>query len=484
MSKISKSSEVITKLGKIKGISENGVNTYLGVPYASHLGNDERFQRAKPIEPWSGVLDAKQSGPISPQLSSRLSRVMGDFMLPHDENSLTLDIWCPDNNQKEIPVLFWIHGGAFISGAGSLEWYRGDRFAKQQNVIVIGVNYRLGALGFLCHPDISSGNMGIEDQMLALEWVYSNIEYFGGDRKNITLMGQSAGAISVYALLANKRASKMVSNAILQSGRYDNFEELEVAHKKTERFADIAGVEVKALKTLPLDEILNVQTKFAKTQAEFASSAIPFLPVIDQHSIRSEVHEDFLEGARGKNIILGFTRDEMHAWFSGIDEIEKASLEQIELVFKREFTNDWHIILDECRKRRPGASAMEIISMGMNISNFEGHTVNLAKRLSSVDANTWLYRFDWSSPESIFGACHCIELPFIFGTASQWSPPMLSGGRATEIAGLSKIIQETWGAFAREGNPNNSNLPNWPKIRENDFNKICWNNFIEVTNLI
>jgi len=428
MSKISTSREVRTKLGKIKGVSENGVNTFLGVPYASHLGNDERFQQARPIEPWSGVLDAKKSGPISPQLSSRLSRVMGDFMLPHDENSLTLDIWCPDIGQKEIPVLFWIHGGAFISGAGSLEWYRGTLFAKHQNVIVIGVNYRLGALGFLCHPDISSGNMGIEDQMLALEWVYSNIEYFGGDRKNITLMGQSAGAISVYALLANKRASKMVSNAILQSGRYDNFEELEVAHKKTERFADIAGVEVKALKTLPLDEILNVQTKFAKTQAKFASSAIPFLPVIDQHTIRSEVHEDFLEGARGKNIIL--------------------------------------------------------ISMGMNISNFEGHTVNLAKRLSSVDTNTWLYRFDWSSPESIFGACHCIELPFIFGTASQWSPPMLSGGRATEIAGLSKIIQDTWGVFAREGNPNNSNLPSWPKIRENDFNKICWNNFIEVTNLI
>ena len=473
-------SEVRTKLGKIEGFSEDGVNAYLGIPYASDLGTDGRFQRARPMEPWSGVLTTKKSGPISPQLSSRLSRLMGDFSLPQDEDSLTLDVWCPDTGQKEIPVLFWIHGGAYVSGAGSLKWYRGASFAKNQNVIVIGVNYRLGALGFLCHPDISPGNIGIEDQILALDWVYNNIEYFGGNRRNITLMGQSAGAISVYALLANKKSSKMVSNAILQSGRYDNFEELDAAHNKAEKFAHIAGVKVNALKTLPLEDFLNVQTKFIKAQAEFASSRIPFLPVIDQYTISAEVHENFIEGAIGKNIIVGSTHDEMHAWFSGIEEIENASTEQIELVFKREFKNNWNVILNECRKRRPGAGAMEMISMGMNISNFEGQTLNLAKRLSAANINTWLYRFDWGSFEGVFGACHCIELPFIFDTAVEWDPPMLLGGKVKEIAGLSGSIQKTWGAFVRGGNPNHSDIPNWPRIEENNFYKLCWNNSIEV----
>jgi para-nitrobenzyl esterase len=482
MSKINISCEVTTEMGKIKGIPKRGVNAYLGIPYASPLGPDDRFVRSKPIAPWSGVLDATNKGPISPQRSSRLARLMGDFNLPYDEDSLTLDIWCPNNGNKKLPVLFWLHGCAFVSGAGSLDWYEGWSFAKHQEVIVIGVNYRLGALGFLCHPEISSGNMAIQDQILALEWVYNNIEYFGGDPENITIMGQSAGAISVYALLANKGARAMVSNAILQSGRYDNFEELEVAHKKAEQFASLAGVDVKALKTLPVEAILDAQTKFAKSQAEFASSGIPFLPVIDHITIYPEVHDLFLEGSKGKNIMLGSTRDEMHAWFSGIEEIESASSEQIEHVFKREFADEWYLMLNECKNRRPGASAMEIISMGMNISNFEGHTVDLARRLSAVDIKTWLYRFDWFGPDSIYGACHCIELPFVFDTAEEWNPPMLSGGKATEIKSLSQTMQKTWAAFVREGDPNHSNLPNWPLVQEHNVYKLCWNNFIEVIN--
>jgi para-nitrobenzyl esterase len=469
-----------TNLGDIRGFTTDGVNSFLGVPYAENLSSTDRFCPSNPIQCWPGILEATQNGPIPPQKPSRLARVMGDFSAPYNENCLTLNIWSPATNKEKLPVIFWIHGGAFVSGAGSLDWYNGHSFARNQEIILVGINYRLGALGFLCHPDISVGNLGIQDQILALEWVNQNIESFGGDPANVTVMGQSAGAISAYALIANTKARNFISNVIFQSGRFNSFETTDIASEKAEKLAKIAGVTVKELKTLPLEEILNTQSTLAKNEAIFASTNIPFLPVIDGDIIPTNIHTAALEGAVDKSIMLGSTQDEMHAFISGNQEIEKASQQQIKDVFKRELGDTWETTLKDCQRNVPSATPMELISMGLNVANFEGQTATLASEFGKKGINTWVYRFDWKSPNSPFGACHCIELPFLFNTFDHWLPPMIVGLNVKEGMDLSRALQKTWATFARSGNPNHEKLPNWPKFCEKQKSKMLWNNTIKV----
>ena len=405
---------------------------------------------------------------------------MGDFTAQYNENCLTLNIWSPATDKENLPVIFWIHGGAFVSGSGSLDWYNGESFARNQEVILVGINYRLGALGFLCHPDISSGNQGIQDQILALEWVNQNIKSFGGDPSNVTVMGQSAGAISAYALLANKNARHLIKNVIFQSGRFNSFETTDIASEKAERLAGIAGVTVKELKTISLEELLDAQSALAKKEAIFASTNIPLLPVVDGDIISDRVHADVFDGAKGKSIILGSTHDEMHAFISGNPEIENASQKQIKDVFKRELGDNWEHIYKECHKCAPGATAMEMLSMGLNIANFEGQTATLAANFAEKGIDTWLYRFDWKSLQGQFGACHCIELPFIFGTFKKWSPPMITGLDLNEGQSFSKILQQTWATFTRQGDPNHNEIPFWPKFSAKERYQILWNKNIEV----
>ena len=143
-----------TNLGQIEGNISDGVMSFLGVPYAARFTDDSRFEPPEMVQPWEGVASAVEDGPIPPQRPSRLASVMGDFELPYNENCLTLNIWTPEADNGKRPVIVWIHGGAFVSGAGSLPWYDGTSFSRDQGVVLVGVNYRLGALGFLCHPEI------------------------------------------------------------------------------------------------------------------------------------------------------------------------------------------------------------------------------------------------------------------------------------------------------------------------------------------
>ncbi len=469
-----------TELGDILGFKKDGVNYFLGIPYSSGLGAEKRFCSPEPIEPWEGILDATTNKPIPPQRPSRLAKVMGDFSLLYNEDCLTLNIWSPTNKKEKLPVIFWIHGGAFVSGSGSLDWYSGESFARDQEIILVGINYRLGALGFLYHPDISKGNMGIQDQILALEWVSKNIESFGGDSANITIMGQSAGARSAFALLANNKARHFIKNVIFQSGFFNSFETRDVASEKAEKFAKIAGVKVKQLKKISVEDILDTQTAVAQTGAIFASVNVPFFPVIDGEIIPANTHAAALEGAADKCIMLGTTHDEMHAFLSGNPEIETAPLKKIEEVFRREFINDWEIILKNCQRRAPGATSMEILSLGLNIAFFEGQTAAIANDFAEQGIDAWLYRFDWKSPASAFGACHCIELPFLFNTFKKWLPPMIAGLDLNEGLNLSKVLQKTWGTFAKYGDPNHDDIAYWPKFSEKQHSEIHWNKYIEV----
>ena len=178
--------------------------------------------------------------------------------------------------------------------------------------------------------------------------------------------------------------------------------------------------------------------------------------------------------------MIGFTHDEMHAIISGNSDIENATDQQIEAGFFREFGDAWQSFLEACKKRVPGGSAMEILSLGLNIANFEGQTREFASALSDRKINVWLYRFDWKSPKGKFGACHCIELPFLFNTFQEWSPPMISGSEKIDLLNLSRALQKTWGEFAKRGNPNNNSITHWPRFSNKNRSELRWNKYVEV----
>src|SRR5499427_10768326 len=296
---------VRTKAGDLRGARENGVAVFRGVPYAAPPVGDLRFAPPRPGQPWQGVRDARQDGPIAPQGRSRLAHVMGDFERPQSEDCLTLTIWTPAPDAAKRPVLVWLHGGAFSSGAGSLPWYSGERFAANGDMVVVSINYRLGALGFLYLPGVSDGNLGLLDQVAALRFVRDNIAAFGGDPDNVTVVGQSAGASSIAMLMTMPAARGLFRRAILQSTPFGRMSrKLEDAHRIGGRLLEVLGLkaeEAEKLKSLPFAQLLTAQSEVARLEKKFADALAPFWPVIDGRIYPGEV-APALKGGAGAEI--------------------------------------------------------------------------------------------------------------------------------------------------------------------------------------
>ena len=199
---------VETSSGCLAGRYAAGVVRFAGVPFADPPVGELRFAAPQPVTPWEGVLDATRNGPIAPQRSSRLAAAVDDFEAAQSEDCLRLCITSPPEVAASRPVIVWLHGGGYTSGARSLAWYDGALLASEGDVVVVGVNYRLGPLGFLCADELGDGQAGLHDMLVALEWVSGNIARFGGDPDNVTLAGQSAGAYAILCMLAKPDARK------------------------------------------------------------------------------------------------------------------------------------------------------------------------------------------------------------------------------------------------------------------------------------
>ncbi|MFE9320069.1 carboxylesterase family protein [Nocardia sp. NPDC052278] len=200
---------VETAAGKVRGSADGAVTAFRGIPFATA----ERFAAPRAPVPWPGIRDSVEIGPAAPQLASRLERVMGRFTVAQAEDCLSLNVWAPGGSGH--PVLVFLHGGGFTSGSGGLAWYDGAELAEHGDIVVVTINYRLGVLGYLCLPGVSEGNLGLLDQMAALEWVRDNIAAFGGDPAQVTVAGQSGGALSILAMPAG--TAGLFRRAILQS---------------------------------------------------------------------------------------------------------------------------------------------------------------------------------------------------------------------------------------------------------------------------
>ena len=448
-----------TSGGVMRGEAAGGVVRFRGIPYATAA----RF--GPPLRPagWCGTRDATAHGPVAPQPPSRLRAAMGDFSRPQDEECLTLTLATPGCDDGGRAVLVWLHGGAYWTGAGSLDWYDGGSLAAENDVVVVGVNYRLGALGFLAHPAVSPGNLGLADMVAALAWVHENITAFGGDPGKITLIGQSAGAHAIMCLLTMAETKGLFHRGILMSTPPAMAPQNRVtAAEYAEFIAHRLETSVAGLMAVPAERLVAAGLELARGIGRFADATPPFVPVFDALSSPATfiAAAGRAAGERGIPLLIGTTREEMHAFLVPDPAMNPPDPGKLAARFG-ELTGDPEAMACYAR-RRPGGASRDLLGDLVTDHLFLMPSLALAE---AAGAGAHVYQFNWAPAGNPFRACHCIELPFLFGNPAAWAgAAMLAGGGDAAMAAMSAIFRGSLAGFARCGEPSIAGLP-WPAYR-------------------
>ncbi|MBK7949682.1 MAG: carboxylesterase/lipase family protein [Deltaproteobacteria bacterium] len=476
------SSTVSTRSGQLEGESFGGGVRFRGVPFAKPPIGPLRFRAPEPPEPWTGVRDARDYAPSAPQIGpvNRIIRgLIGAAGSRQSQDCLYLNVWTPKCDGARRPVMVWLHGGAFILGSGSTSLYSGEQLATRGDVVVVTLNYRLGALGFLSWKDACVGsdvppaNLGLRDQILALAWVRDNVEAFGGDPENVTVFGESAGAMSIGTLLGVPSARGLFHKAILQSGAAHNVSTPEKAAQIAAQFFELLGIDApspEALAEIPVTRLMEAQAR-ATVGIGLENGMMAWQPCIDGDLIPENPLAAIDRGdARDVPILIGTNRDEYRLFtFFDRDHVNDAQLaSRVRRIAHRGQQEDAALaerILNTygppTGTRDPGASERWIALQGDRIFHFPA--TRLADAQSVHQPMTHAYLFEWTLPlvGGGLGACHGLDLPFVFGaTRSGLLRVGLVANRAA--ARLADVMQDAWVAFARTGVPAASGLPDWP----------------------
>jgi para-nitrobenzyl esterase len=458
---------VQTATGAVEGEVQQGFTVFRGIPYAAPPTGTLRWAPPAPAAPWSGVRAATADGPMAPQNPSRLALIMGDFTGAQSEDCLSLTIWRPEPVRGTRPVLVWIHGGAFLTGAGALPWYAGDAYARS-GLVVVALNYRLGALGFLAASGLSPGNLGLLDQIAALRWVRANIAAFGGDPQDVTVMGQSAGGGSIGALMAMPAARGLFKRAILQSPALRRVNPSpEDALQAGAEFLAILGVPADQpgrAREAPVARILAAQSELIRRRYGFADPGHPFRPVRDPQVLPKTPVDAARDGELVDiDILIGTTREEMAAFYSVDVRVRDADEATIAAEFARLFAGRGPAVLAAYRRARLGTRPSTALGDLYTDWLFALPCLELAEAQAGHGRPAYVYQFDWQSPGG-FEACHCLELPFVFDNLGDWSgAPMLDGADREAASQLARLMQRAWAAFALTGDPNHDALPHWQR---------------------
>ena len=351
--------EVETTEGRIQGVSQGGINVFRGIPYARPPVEGLRFRRPQRHTAWSESRDATRFGPAAPQNADPLDHLWGGFPVAPHEDCLTLNVWTPGLDDSRRPVMVWLHGGAFVIGSGSEYWFEGTRLARRGDVVVVTINYRLGVFGFLDLSETEgkeyeeSGNCGLLDQVAALEWVRENIERFGGDPQNVTIFGESAGAVSVSCLMAMPKARGLFHRAIAQSGGPNLVRSRDVSHAVARAFLKSLGIrDVDRLRSVPMRTLLKAQARFLKTN-EFGGDAV-FGPVVDGDTLPERpLHAIRSGSARNVALLAGATRDEARLWSLYAPILRWTRPHALERVLTHVVGDRWREVVDAYAARAP-----------------------------------------------------------------------------------------------------------------------------------
>jgi para-nitrobenzyl esterase len=466
-----------TKSGRIEGVSLDGLCVFKGIPYAAPPVGPRRWQPPQPVEPWEGVRPADTFGTIAPQNPVDLQMLPQREPEPQDEDSLFLNVWTPGLDDARRPVMVWIHGGGFTIGSGSTVTYDGSMLARRGNTVIVTINYRLGPLGFLNLNEVTggripaTGNEGLLDQVAALEWVRDNIAAFGGDPDNVTIFGESAGGMSVGSLLAMPRARGLFHKAIPQSGATHIGNPVERARGIAERYMEILGVaanDVDGLMSQPVDRMLAASRDLAAAavKPDWKLGGMPLQPVVGDDVLPSLPFEAIRNGAAdGIPILVGTLLEEWKLFGvadTSLAQIDEAGLlRRCQRIMPAESVTS---VVETYRKAREarGQSTMpgEVFMAIQTDRAFRVPALRLAEVHHSRGQGARVYLFTWESPlmGGILGACHALELGFVFGTMD---PQFHGSGPAVDS--LSRKTQDAWLAFARTGDPSCESLGEWPE---------------------
>lgn len=463
---------VNTPFGALRGTKVDGVSCFRRIPYSLARTGTERF--AKPTTPpaWDGIRDATAPAAVPPQLPSRLDAVMGTYPMMQDEDCLHVDIWTPHDHDASAPVLAFIHGGAFMTGGGSLDCYDGHELAKRTGLVVVTITYRLGVLGFMPIPELDAVNLGHHDQIAALRWVQQAIRAFGGDPDRVTVAGQSAGAYSIAVMLGTNVGQGLFHQAILMSTP------LGLPLKKAEdstgfRSALLSELgfspdDLDKLRDAPITAIMEAIARMRNLPvpgAAVGDVTPPFMPVIDGDLIPLDPILSIQKGsAAWCRTIIGVTREE-HASFSmGPSPLNDLTEEGLLSLFQSKFGEEGGAKLAEAKARRVPPTARSVVCDMFSDVDFVLLSSAFAEsQWSHGQTASYAYQFDWQSPLPGLGAGHCLDLPFLFGNPKVWSvAPMVATADPAEVASLTAVFQGSLAAFALTGSPNGADLPQWP----------------------
>jgi para-nitrobenzyl esterase len=471
--------------GRLRGVWRGDLWSFSGIPYGRAPVGALRWRPPLEADRWDGVRDASTFGPIAPQSAAVpgiTSPADPGASEPNSEDCLSLNVWTPalpesptSEPERGRPVLVFIHGGGFTSGSGSVFLYRGGELVRNGDAVVVTINYRLGALGFLGHRDLADpdglvGNWGIHDQVSALRWVHDNIAAFGGDPGNVTIFGESAGGFSVATLLGTPAAAGLFRRAVVQSGGA-HVHSVEEAESSADRMAAVLGIASctrESLERVPATELVAATEELGKRRPDPGMMPLPFLPVVDGVFVPDHPLAAVANGAAiGIDLLIGTNRDELTLF--GLGNPALMALDEDGVA--RWVTNavpdmPGAEVIDAYRTARQGRGdpigATDIwVAVGTDIV-FRWPSLQLAAAHVARGARAYVYLFDWESPAfgGILGSCHALELPFVFGAVHVPEVQVFSGGGAA-VETLSDQMQQAWLAFASTGDPGHDGIGAW-----------------------
>jgi len=468
---------VETSAGPVRGARAGDLTVFRGIPYARPPLDELRFRAPEPTVPWSEVRDAGAFGPVCVQPTDMVSTMLGFPVEPSSEDCLTINVWTPGADGQRRPVLVWVHGGAFVVGSGSRPLTDATALASRGQVVVVSFNYRLGPLGFLYlgeHGGERLGavpNVGLLDQVAALEWVQREIAAFGGDADNVTVFGESAGAVSVAALLALPHARGLFRRAILQSGSANLVAPPARAAGVAEALLQQLGIgpgRSADLRRVPATHLLEAQIRLL-TAPPPEAGGLPFQPVVDGQVLARDPFELIRAGcARDVPLLIGTTLDEMKLFDLLDPRVRELDAEALLRRCQRTLGADAAraIELYRTQRRQRGASDAppDLWSALESDRLMRAPAMRLAELQAALQPDVYAYLFTWPSPylNGALGACHALDIPFVFGTLDE--PRLVPfAGDGPDARRLAHRMQDAWAAFARSGDPHHDGLPAWPR---------------------
>ena len=438
---------VRTAQGYIKGSNENDIAVFKGIPYAEPPVDARRYLPPVPHTPWTDTLNTQQFGPSASQPEG--PKAIGS------EDCLYLNLYTPKADNQKRPVVLWVHGGSMTAGSGKS--MNGHAFADNDDIVTITINYRLGAYGFLYLGDLDekygqSGNLGLLDVIRALQWVHENVAAFGGDPNKITVMGESAGAKLLSAVMVAPASKGLFSQAILESGSVQCIRDTITAKNERTLLLKELGLnakDAKELLTLPADQVIRAQGKIT---AGIGGNSF-FGPVYDGITIPEDAYRYAKQGKiTGVKAIIGTNEDEGAA-FAPKDPTN-ANTRVFQPLFRTNapMANTYYQTL--LKTDSPYVALVKTMTQYM----YQMHSYRFAKALTDAHTPVWMYRYKYENGKTL-NARHGDELRYIWGAARIASSPTADTAKKQ----LAKSLHGAWVSFIKTGNPNCPSLPQWPK---------------------